>query len=520
MTLLVLFSFILSSDLEEEEQLMVTGPAVVQEILPDQNIGQGEHVVSLGAPLDIMINSQTPEQTEEPPESVPDPALTMAQPKVDKDTNPGPSPALAPATAPAPATAEAQAPAPATVEAPSPARVTVEAPLPTSAIIEAPAPAPATLEAPSPATAEAPAPAPATLEAPAPTPAPARVEAPSPAPGAAPVQDSGPSPSTLPDPSEEIPLASPEPLCTSLPSQSDPAPKAKATKSKPPSLKIKPSLNESALEDQDQEVQVPNASYNFDPNQVDDSFNPFTCGGSKIQNSPPPCGTNSLPRLEPIGGSLPPREASSAPQTQAEVTELSSEAKPVKLEFGLNEGEVSKPPPRRLGGKKTLSKLPGKKQRPKSSATAPKPAPEPIVFEPVSEPISDSVSEPVAETTFAPVLESTAPLNLDDVPIPKSGYNFDPSQWEDPNFNPFGSNSTVSSSPGLPKGSYNFDQHNFDDSVDPFKPTKALSDEGPSNATPMPEMKVKDGGKEKAERPQEEKKIRQIPKKTKDRTIT
>ncbi|XP_077326093.1 transforming acidic coiled-coil-containing protein 1 isoform X2 [Lithobates pipiens] len=46
--------------------------------------------------------------------------------------------------------------------------------------------------------------------------------------------------------------------------------------------------------------------------------------------------------------------------------------------------------------------------------------------------------------------------DLDDLAIPKSSYNFDPNQWEDPNFNPFGGNSALSSSPTVTKAPCGF----------------------------------------------------------------
>ncbi|XP_054640878.1 transforming acidic coiled-coil-containing protein 1 isoform X2 [Dunckerocampus dactyliophorus] len=289
--------------------------------------------------------------------------------------------------------------------------------------------------------------------------------------------------------------------------------KTKTRKSKPPSLEISDAPREEVQSSEEQEL-VPKASYNFDPDQLDDNFNPFTSGGSKIQNSPPPCSTRTFPRLEPLGSSLPVYEDSGAAEL-ASATESTSEAKSVMLEFGVDEGAVSKPPPKKLGLRKTTSKL--KKQvKPKVPETSCEPAPEPIISEPVSDPAS--ISEPAPVTNFS-VSDSTVPLNLDDVPIPRKGtYNFDPSQWDDPNFNPFGSNSKASSSPVLPKGSYTFDPDKFDDSVDPFKPSKTLNNEDVSSCSTLPEKKLKDGSKQKAEHPEGEKKVRQITKKSKART--
>ncbi|KAL4671253.1 hypothetical protein H8959_003962 [Pygathrix nigripes] len=56
----------------------------------------------------------------------------------------------------------------------------------------------------------------------------------------------------------------------------------------------------------------------------------------------------------------------------------------------------------------------------------------------------------------------------------KDGIN--PSQWENASFNPFGSHSVLQNSPSLSsEGSYHFDPDNFDESVDPFKPTTTLT---------------------------------------------
>ncbi|XP_023283643.1 transforming acidic coiled-coil-containing protein 1-like isoform X2 [Seriola lalandi dorsalis] len=467
------------TDLDQEEHLIVTAPARDLDILLRHNMGQDEPAVHMGGPLEINMQTLDTEQEKNLPEAlgsvpVPDSSSMKETPEVAKCTAPPSEPS--------------QAPVPILVRDPVPDL------------------------------------------APAPAPAPAPVPALTPEPDS--VQSSEPAPIQALEPPEEKPLAVSESECNGLPNQTEPIRKTKtSSKSKPPSLKMKASMNELAQTNEEQELPVPKATYNFDPDQLDVGFNPFTSGGSKIQNSPPPCGSNSLPRLEPIGCSFPDSEASSAAPAapaDAEVTESSSEAKPVMLEFGLDEGMVSKPPPRKLGGKKTISKLAAKKQRPKGSEASCKPAPEPTVSEPVSqpvpEPVSQSISEPVSDPLpeiSLPVSDSSAPVNLDDVPIPKTGtYNFDPSQWDDPNFNPFGSNNNMSSSPVLPKGSYSFNPDNFDDSVDPFKPSKSLNTEDSSSSTTEPEKKVKDGGKQKTGHPPSEKKVRQIAKKGKEKTAT
>ncbi|XP_035517522.1 transforming acidic coiled-coil-containing protein 1 [Morone saxatilis] len=478
------------TDVDQEEHLIVTAPVWDQDISLSPNMGQDEPAVPMGGPLKVNIQTLEAEQTENLPEalgSVPVPTSSSVKemPDVTKCTAPSSEPS--------------QAPVPVLFADPVPD--------------VAPASAPDS--------------APAQDSAPASVPAATLTQEPEPEPEPEPVKSSELSASPAPEPSEQKCLAEPEPQCNGL-NQAEPTQKTKTSKSKPPSLKIKAPLNEPAQTNEEQELPVPKATYKFDPDQLDDSFNPFTSGGSKIQNSPPPCGSSSLPRLEPLGGSLPVCEASSAAAPEAEMMESSSEAKSVLLEFGLDEGTVSKPPPRKLGGKKTISKFAAKKQKPKGSAASSKPAPEQTVSEtdsqPVSEkapqPASEPVSDPLPETAL-PGSDSNEPLNLDDVPIPKTGtYNFDPSQWDDPDFNPFGSNSTVSSSPVLPKTSYSFDPDNFDDSVDPFKPSKTLSTEDSSSSAPHPEKKVKDEGKQKEGHPAGEKKVRQIPKKSKEKTIT
>ncbi|CAL8354448.1 unnamed protein product [Gadus morhua 'NCC'] len=320
-----------------------------------------------------------------------------------------------------------------------------------------------------------------------------------------------PQPHTHPDPpAETLPAADPEtqlkgPLSHTEPPPTTPAPKPKLTP-----LKMNTARDETPREDEQAELQPPQANYKFDPDQLDDSFNPFMSGGSKIQNTPPPCDPAFRPRLEPIGSASEPvvKEAEMPP----EAPEMPVEAKAVKMEFGLDEGEVTKPPPKRLGGRKTATKVPGKKVRPKVAGGSGKPAPEPTV--------PDEVPKPAPEPAAAAAsITASDPGSLDDVPIPKSKNTFDPSQWDDPDFNPFGSNSAVGSSPTPPKASYQFDPDNFDDSVDPFKPSKGLSNEEPTVGAPPPESKVTEVAKEKAT-PQPEKKVRQLPKKNKERSVT
>ncbi|KAG7476388.1 hypothetical protein MATL_G00082350 [Megalops atlanticus] len=275
---------------------------------------------------------------------------------------------------------------------------------------------------------------------------------------------------TLPDMPDMGMALGGEKLCNGHSDETEP--QVKPEKARPPPLKLEETLNgpdPDKVGDAD-EIPVPKASYNSDPDQYDDNFNPFASGRSKLQNSPPPC-----------CGATPP------------VEEAAPDAKPVKMEFGVvGDGgsvEAKRPPPRKLG-KKPPSKLQAPKiQRPKPA----QPAPEPAVTH-----------------------------SSEDIPIAKSSYSCNPSQWDDPNFNPFGSKGKMSISPVLPKGSSSFDPNNFDDTVDPFKPSESLAGGGLPKAAPPAEKLADEPVKHKLELPleEEEGKGRQSPKKNKSRIIT
>ncbi|XP_048874741.1 transforming acidic coiled-coil-containing protein 1-like isoform X2 [Brienomyrus brachyistius] len=245
------------------------------------------------------------------------------------------------------------------------------------------------------------------------------------------------------------------------------------SKARPPSLKIPCTRNGPSQGDVEDEIPISKSSYNFDPDLYNDSINPFNTGSSKVRNSPPPCSVNT---------------------GEAEVAgDLPLDAKPVAMEFGVEDngeiGVAKKPIAQRKPGKKPSSKVTPKRQKPKPVVPAPESAPEP-----------------------------SAPTSLDEVPIPETSYNPDPSQWDDPNFNPFGGNSRMSGSPVLPKGSYSFDPNNFDDSVDPFKPSKNMAVVAPTSMTKRPDNELES---RKVELPlEEEVKGSQSPKKNKGRMIT
>ncbi|XP_063065940.1 transforming acidic coiled-coil-containing protein 1 isoform X2 [Engraulis encrasicolus] len=298
-----------------------------------------------------------------------------------------------------------------------------------------------------------------------------------------------------------------------------PKSKTKSRKPRPPSLDMQTSLNAPDPSEVDDEPPLPKGGYSFDPDTFDDSVNPFTSGGSKISNSPPPFDDSVNPFTS--GGSKirnsPPPSATTLNQSEPSgVPEVVAAAPPeetalpVKLEFGVSDDEPPKKPPPKKLGKRPTSKLPSSR-KPRAKATEPAAAePTATTYLPASEPTpAAAVPDPAA-----------AAQSMEDMPLPKSSYSFDPSQWDDPNFNPFGGGggAKMSSSPTLPKrgGGYSFDPENFDDSVDPFKSTKTLGGAGAGGDDPPAKQRL-DCPLEEAE---EKKGARLSPKPGKDRIIT
>ncbi|XP_022354627.1 transforming acidic coiled-coil-containing protein 1 isoform X8 [Enhydra lutris kenyoni] len=178
-------------------------------------------------------------------------------------------------------------------------------------------------------------------------------------------------------------------------------------------------------------MSLPQASYQFCPNEMDGNTNPLL-GVARIQKSPPDI-----------------KETASAPcsDTNDSGVELLEESRnsPLKLEFDFTEDvenvESRKGLPRKLG-RKLGSKLPPKVQK-------------------------DSISKPVGAKGADPLAEPT----VHSAPPSQASAKLDPSQWDHHNVNPFGGHSTLQSSPPLSsKGSYHFDE-----SMDPFKPTTTLA---------------------------------------------
>lgn len=199
----------------------------------------------------------------------------------------------------------------------------------------------------------------------------------------------------------------------------------------------------------------PKGSYTLDFDNLD-AINPFQTGGSKIQNSPvlgrkvsdcnPPAEemqikenkpTNVVdapkvaqelpvqPEMEPTAA-LAPISANAAKPSAAESQPSDAPVKggPVKLEFNFDDSnEVrQKPPPKKFG-----KRPPGLKSK-------------------AGKPSSDV--KPPEETPVKPDTSDVA-----DVPVPKRSYSFDFNKFDDPNFNPFGTNSNMNNTPKCSKKS-------------------------------------------------------------------
>ncbi|XP_058576619.1 transforming acidic coiled-coil-containing protein 1 isoform X7 [Neofelis nebulosa] len=176
---------------------------------------------------------------------------------------------------------------------------------------------------------------------------------------------------------------------------------------------------------------LPQASYQFCADEMDGKANPLL-GGARIQKPPPDT-----------------KETSSTPgsDTNDSGVELLEESRnsPLKLEFDFTEDvenvESRKGLPKKLG-RKLGSKLPPKVQK-------------------------DSISKPVG----AKGGDQPADPAADSAPPSQASAKLAPSQWDNPNFSPFGGLSALQNTPPLSsKGSYHLDE-----SMDPFKPTTTLA---------------------------------------------
>ncbi|CAN8208019.1 unnamed protein product [Coccothraustes coccothraustes] len=144
-----------------------------------------------------------------------------------------------------------------------------------------------------------------------------------------------------------------------------------------------------------------------------DVSNSFKTGESKLQNT-------SVAEQASAQESKPDEELSVSKEKAAEKPDV-TKAGPVKLEFDFDNTTARKPPPKKLG------KRPG--------------------IKPPSKKIPITKTKP--ETT-----EVQNKSNVEDeIPIPKASYQFDWDKLDDPNFNPFGGGSKISTSPKRSKPS-------------------------------------------------------------------
>ncbi|KAM6432489.1 transforming acidic coiled-coil-containing protein 1 isoform 1-T1 [Liasis olivaceus] len=211
--------------------------------------------------------------------------------------------------------------------------------------------------------------------------------------------------------------------------------KSKLPRAKPVALQKKMGGENPETEMTTESPPVPKATYRFDPEEYDETVNPFMMGGSKCPNTPPASqpGTD-LPKSDP-------KHPSSAGAGD-------SKTRAMKLEFDFAEEveivEPKKPPSRKMG------KRPGSKFSPKRQRG------------PTTRPVAGTEDK---EKMLAP----NAPV----APLTTATHPGDTSQWDDPAFNPFAGSSSLQDSPTLTKRSYHLDM------ADPFKPTtKALSTAG------------------------------------------
>ncbi|XP_074143388.1 transforming acidic coiled-coil-containing protein 1 isoform X2 [Sminthopsis crassicaudata] len=258
--------------------------------------------------------------------------------------------------------------------------------------------------------------------------------------------------------------------------------RSKLRKPKPVSLKIRATGGEFSETDTIVEDHpIPKASYQFNPDELDENTNPFLIGGSKIPNSPPAV-------KQTLSSS-----SGDASDSGVELLE-ESRGSPLKLEFDFTDGMestgVKKPPLRKSahGGRKMVSKLAVRAQK-------------------------DGISKPV----IAKSLEKPSHPADEEIPLQKATSKLEPNQGDSSNFNPFGGSSTLQNSPLLSKGSYHFDPDNFDDSMDPFKPTKTLTNCGPEDGNEAIEILESQLYEVQGE---EVKKGTASPKKAKSRLIT
>lgn len=208
------------------------------------------------------------------------------------------------------------------------------------------------------------------------------------------------------------------------------ASRSKLKKPKPVSLRKKTIGEFSGVETTTESRPLARVSYQSNPDDLGENM----LGGDGSQRLPSGLKEASDTLISDM------RDSGDEPQEEAR-------SSPLKLEFDFTEDlenvEAKKALPRKLG-RKPGSKLTPKKQK-------------------------DGIHRPVG-------VEQPADLTARDAPPSQASSKLEPSPWDQPSFSSLGSHSALQSSPPLSsKGSYHFDPDNFDESMDPFKPTATLT---------------------------------------------
>lgn len=211
--------------------------------------------------------------------------------------------------------------------------------------------------------------------------------------------------------------------------------KTKSTKHDPHSLRKTVPESTGSSTDQSQTA-IPKANYSFNSDNPNEITDPFAFRGSLVQNSLQDSKKNITLNAEE--SNLPEDTSTEVKQSTIKLDSDSSGNK--------ENGELGKSLAKKVL-KKPTSRLATRKHIPVKKITV------------------MGNDEKVLSTSSG----------VEDIPIPKSNSNFDSSKWDEPSFNPFGGTRKMQDSPPPSKGSYSFDPDNFDDSVDPFKPSKKLS---------------------------------------------
>ncbi|NXR41985.1 TACC2 protein, partial [Zosterops hypoxanthus] len=191
---------------------------------------------------------------------------------------------------------------------------------------------------------------------------------------------------------------------------------------------------------------VPEGSDPSDPDHFE-GINAFSSRGSKVQNSPP-ASRKTLPlTTAPEAGEVTPPDTGGQEDPPVKGVAVRLEFDYSEEKGGSEEQQESAPPPKKAG-KKPGAKMP--LRRPKTK-------------------------KPVEKLDNAPTTPTKSPTDPNEIPITKGSYTFDIDKWDDPNFNPFSSNTKMQESPKLPQQTYSFEPDMCEDSIDPFKTSSKIA---------------------------------------------